>query len=269
VNPLTWPKWALYVAFGFFVLIGGTGTCIKFSSSSNPVPVPTPNKVLAVWDNLPVPTSNTVNGLKLPSPIEINASQRYIIIAADCPNEVRWLVSNQNPLAKIEVLECKLINSIMIFPDMFNQPDVIVVIAYTTNESKPTSPAITAIKVKSSGPKPPPIPVPTPDPTPTPTPLPTVSSVHVTFILDYNKMTRSISDITNSKELRDFIKEGNNEVHELSTRDDLEGLGLKKYIGNTLPPMVVIQDQKGNVLNVSSLASIQQVKDLINKATGK
>lgn len=266
-------NWSFYIAgfaFGLLLIVGGIGTCIKYANPT-PAPVPLPVPLPApkpspndIWKQLLMPTKNASQGIKLPAPLDISASKKFVFVTADCPGEVRWLVSNQNAKSPIQVLESQLTNTVMIFPGSATENDLIVIIAYTAQGNIPSDPAITYIRIKAD--KPPPAPIPVPEPTPTPEP---VTSLHVTFILDYNKMTRALSEVVNDKGMRDYLTKAGHEIHEISIRDDIEGLGLKKYITNLTVPVVIFQDKKGTVLASEQLTSIQQIKDIVTKLTGK
>jgi hypothetical protein len=258
------PKWAVYCLVIVLLVAGSIGTCINnFGPIYNPSPGPD-GKIdpSVVWSPLEPPSNYKVPGIELPAPMEVSSGRRYITITAKCDNEVKWLVSSQNAKTPIDVLESKLTNTILVFPGKSDNNDLIVVIAYTAIENKPSNAAITFIRVQSD--KPPPGPSPTPGPEPDP-----VDKVHVTFILDYNRMTRAITDIVNNKDLRTWLKDKGHEVHELSIKDDLEGLGLRKYVEKLIMPVLVIQTTKGNVLLATQLTSVQQVKDAVTKITGK
>lgn len=276
----TWPRWAIVTVGVVLLLIGAAGTCTKYiwSPSVDPAPRPTPTPTpdpyprpdpSDVWKSLDPPTSNVIKGvLELPAPMEVNATRRFIPIVAKCDNEVRWLVSS-HATAQVDVLESRQTNSIMVFPKP-GLEDTIVILAYSAKDGKPTAAALTFISVKGDRPPPGPTP-PTPDP-----PQPgAITKLHVTFLLDYTKQTRAISDIVNSKELRQWLKEHNHEVHELSARDNLKALGLDEHVKGKAPPLLILQTvgetgvPEGQVLLVAPLTSIQAVKDAIIKVTGK
>jgi hypothetical protein len=200
--------------------------------------------------------------------MEVSSSRRFVPIVAKCDNEVKWLVSSQAS-HQVDVLESRETNSIMVFPKP-NLDDMIVVLAYTSKEGKPTNAVITFIAVKTDRPPPGPTP-PSPDP-----PVPgAITKLHVTFLLDYTKQTRAISDIVNSKELRQWLKERGHETHELSVRDNLKALGLDEHVKGKTPPLLILQTAgesnvpEGQVLFVGNLASVQTVKDSVTKITGK
>jgi hypothetical protein len=160
----------------------------------------------------------------------------------------------------------------MVFPRP-NQEDMIVVLAYTAKENKPTSAVITFIAIKAD--KPPPGPPGPQPPSPDP-PVPgNIGKLHVTFLLDYTKQTRAISDIVNSRELRQWLTENGHQIHELSIKDNLKELGLDEHVKGKSPPLLILQTAKdgnvaeGQVLFVGALNSVQQVKENIAKITGK
>jgi hypothetical protein len=202
--------------------------------------------------------------------MEVNSSRRFVPIVAKCDNEVRWLVSSQTG-QQVDVLESRATNSIMVFPRP-NQEDMIVVLAYTAKENKPTNSVITFIAIKAD--KPPPGPGPNP-PSPDPPTPGNIGKLHVTFLLDYTKQTRAISDIVNSRDLRQWLTENGHQIHELSIKDDLKALGLDEHVRGKAPPLLILQTAKdgnvaeGQVLFVGSLNSVQQVKENIAKITGK
>lgn len=269
----SWPRWAVYVAGALLLLVAGAGTCTKYVGPIWTPPTPAPPNprpdLNDVWKSLDPPSSNVIQGvLELPPAMEVNANRRFVPIVAKCENEVRWLVSSQ-ATRQVDVLESKATNSIMVFPKP-NTEDLIVVLAYTAKEGKPTNAVITFIAVKNDIPPPEPKP---PDPEP-PSPG-TIKKLHVTFLLDYTKQTRAIADIVNSRELRAWLKERGHEVHELSIREDLKALGLDEHVKGKTPPLLILQTAKdgnvseGQVLHVVTLGSVQQVKEEVTKVTGK
>lgn len=274
MTTMNWPKWVIYTVGVAIVLIAGVGACtgtvVKNWPKPAPAPAPSPKPNPSdIWQALSTPSSNVVQGvLELPAAMEVSSSRRYIPIAAKCDNEVRWLVSS-SLTGTVDALESRILNSIMIFPKP-NADDTIVVVAYTSQDDKPTSSAITIIKVKADKLPPGPAPTPSPDPPPDP-PAGQITKLHVTFLLDPAKQTRAISDVINNKELRQYLEERGHEIHELSIRDNLKALGLDTYIQGKSPPLLILQTKKepnvkeGEVLSVTPLTTIQQVKDTINK----
>lgn len=291
-----WPRWATWTVAIIILLAAGAGTCIKQNGGSLPIPFPTPApsvdptptpiptppipipKPSELWQPLDAPTVNSVPGLELPAPMEISSSRRYITITAKSANKVKWLVSSQ--IGRLpDVLVNESANTIMVLPTP-NTTDVIAVLAYTANNGVPTTAAITFIKITADKPTPVPNPNPTPTPNPvpdpTPTPIPKVTKLHLTFYLDFTHQTRAISDITNNKDLREFLASEGHDVHELSSKDDkvLKVLGLEKDLAGKNPPLLIIQakqdgDGDGLYLDAIPLTSVQAVKDAITKYTGK
>jgi len=272
-----WPRWAIYVVGAVILAAASIGTCTKYIGpiytppSPNPpgpppIPRPEPNDV---WKSLDAPNTNIIAGLiELPAPMEVSSTRRFIPVAAKCDNEVKWLVSSQHG-HQVDVLESKATNSIMVFPRP-NTDDMIVVLAYTSKENKPSNAVITFIAVKADRPPPGPTP-PGPEP-----PVPgNVAKLHVTFLLDYTKQTRAISDIVNNRELRQWLSEKGHNIHELSVRENLKELGLDEHVKGKTPPLLILQTaqdgaiKEGQVLFVGSLSSVQQVKDNVTKITGK
>lgn len=280
----SWPRCAVYTVGVIILLIAGAGTCTKYigpfwspipTPQPGPGPVPNPRPDPSdVWRALDSPTSNVIQGvLELPPAMEVSASRRFVPVVAKCDNEVRWLISSSLTGAQVDVLESRATNSIMVFPKP-QVDDLIVVLAYTSKENKPSNSVITFIRVKGDKPPPGP-PGPGPGPTPDPPAPGNINRLHVTFVLDYSKQTRAISDVVNSKDLRAWLSEHGHEVHELSIRDNLKALGLDEHVHGKTPPLVILQTaqdtgvKEGQVLLVTPLTTIQGVKDAVTKITGK
>jgi hypothetical protein len=277
----TWPRWAVWTVAGVFLLIGGYGTYVKYAGNDvKPAPAPTPlvkTDIGEVWKSLDPPSTNSIPGLiELPPAMEVNASRRYIPITAKCDNEVRWLVSSQSG-QPVDALESRAINSIMVFPRI-GVDDLVVVVAYTAKENKPSNAVVTFIQIKADKPPPGPNPDPKPGPGPTPTPTPTpgqITKLHVTFLLDYTKQTPAIATIVNSKDLRSWLADKGHQVHELSIKENLKNLGLDELVKGKNPPLLILQTtqeanvKEGQVLLIDNLTSVQQVKEAVTKITGK
>lgn len=276
-------QWLTVVLVALLILVGGIGTCTKYIGPllgptpspqpgplPNPIPQPGPN---AVWQPLEMPAKNVVPGLELPAPTQISASRKYIIVAAKCGSRVRWLVTAKSG-STVDALESPLTNSILIFTT--GKPnDVLMVLAYSVVNNVATDPAVTFIAVTGDTPPPNPDPAPGPDPAPEPGTKP--SKLHVTFLLDFNKQTRAISDVINDSGLRKWLNDNGHKVHEVSIRD-AHTYNLDTYIEGKAPPLLILQTQgvdgfkEGTLVHdvgVTQLYSVQGVKDAIIKATGK
>lgn len=269
-----WPRWAIYAVGAAILAAASVGTCIKYTGpiytppGPNPSPIPRPEPS-DIWKSLDTPSANAIAGLiELPLPMEVSSTRRFIPVTAKCDNEVKWLVSSQHG-HQVDVLESRVTNSIMVFPRP-NTDDMIVVLAYTSRDNKPSNAVITFIAVKTD--KPPPGPTP---PGPEPPAPGNVAKLHVTFLLDYTKQTRQISEIVNSRELRQWLSERGHQIHELSVRENLKDLGLDEHIKGKSPPLLILQTahdgvvKEGQVLFAGNLLSVQQVKDVITKITDK
>lgn len=271
-----WPRWTVITAGLVFALLISLGA---YTNTFGPInidprpkpPVPGPNRPdpADIWRSLEMPTKFKVSGLELPAPMEMSTSRKFVIIAAQCDGEVKWLISSASG-KPIDVLESKLTNSVMILPATGVVEDTIVVVAYTADQNKPSDAAITHIRVRATGP-----PTPQPPPSPAPPPNVKVTLVHVTFLLDYSKQTKAISEIVNSKELRQWLKDNHHKIHELSIKDDIDSYGLTDYLRGKHAPLLLIQSQDenglkdGTVIDIQPLISEQQVKDVVLKNTGK
>lgn len=273
--------WLTYVLFAALLMVGGVGTCLKYvpqpvpiptpGPTPGPIPGPTPNPISEVWQALELPAKNIVSGLELPAPMQISSTRKYIIITAKCASPVRWLISAKSGVA-LEALESKLTNSILIFTT--GQPqDTIVALAYSVISGKPTDTAITFVHLTND--TPPPEPGPEPTPTPGPTALP--SKLHVTFLLDFTKTTRAVSDVINSADLRQWLASRGHKIHEVSIRD-ADKYNLDVELNGKTPPLLVLQAQAEGAIKEGTLVkpdgilpllSVQGVKDAVLKATGK
>jgi hypothetical protein len=253
------------------------------SPASTPPPVAVEAPKLdpqAVWRTLEVPSANKVTGLELPTPTEITSSRRYITITAKCTGEVKWLVQSQAKIA-IEVLESKLTNSVMIFPNN-KEADVITVSAYTVVDGKPGDMATTTIKVTAPIPvKPVSIDPPAVEKPPEPKVEPKVEPVvekppepvssmlapkHITFVTDKTKTAqKTANELVSDKAFRTWLMQQGIEVHELSMTDDLDTPKMKQYVQQHGTPVYVLQNDKGNVLHSDKVVSITGIKDGIAK----
>lgn len=282
VLPQASNKWLIVGLFALLITVGGVGTCTKYvgpivGPTPAPAPGPGPDRPIGpndVWQALESPTKNVVPGLELPPPLQISASRKFVIVVAKCNSRVRWLVSSKSG-TPVDALESPITNSILIFTTGKSN-DALIILAYAANNGYPTDPAITFIAI--TGDTPPPHPDPDPDPRPDPDP-PTKnpSKLHVTFLLDFNKQTRAISDIINNQELRKWLTEADHKVHEVSIRD-AHKYNLDMYIEGKSPPLLILQTQAvdgykdGTMVpnvGVTPLYSVGSVKDAIMKATGK
>lgn len=294
----TLPKWLGYVILVGLFLVGSAGTCTQkfgplFPVTPAPVtptptpvidgpppvpgPVPPPSSTAKMaWVPLEAPSKNELDSIALPKPWEVTATQRYVTVQAKCNNQVQWLVSSQTG-KQLEVLKCEPLNSIMIFPAV-GTDDSIIVMAYTSANDKPTPPAITLIKVVAGNkPEPRPDPKPEPEPKPEPKPEPVrFEHAHVTFIIDKAKQTRAVSDVLLSQDLRKWLKDNGHELHEVNYDPAvLKTWKLDTYLEGRRPPVVVIQglsdtkELNGKFLDVGPVTSVQQIKDLVNKALDK
>lgn len=275
-------QWALIALFGLLIVVGGVGTCTKYIGpivGPTPAPQPSPGPAPAngptpndVWQPLEGPSKNVVPGLELPAPTTISATRKFVIVAAKCNNRVRWLISSRSG-TPIEALESKLTNSVLIFTT--GKPkDTIVVLAYSAVNSMPTDTAVTFIAI--TGDTPPPTPDPDPNPPPEPT-QPHVSKLHVTYLLDFPKQTRAISDVINDAGLRKWLTDQGHKIHEVSIKD-AANYNLDPYIEGKAAPLLILQAQaepgikEGSLITpdgVTQLYSVQGVKDAVLKATGK
>lgn len=284
VIPTMNKQWALIALFGLLIAAGGVGTCTKYVGPINgptPIPQPGPGPGLLpggpptpsdVWHPLDGPTKNVVPGLELPPPTTISVTRKFVIVAAKCNNQVRWLISSRSG-TPIEALESKLTNSVLIFTT--GKPrDTIVVLAYSAVNNLPTDTAITFIAITGDTPPP----NPDPDPNPPPEPAPNhVSKLHVTFLLDFAKQTRAISDVINDPGLRKWLTDQGHKIHEVSIKD-AGNYNLDTYIEGKAAPLLILQAQaesgikEGTLITpdgVTQLYSVQGVKDAVLKATGK
>jgi hypothetical protein len=273
-------QWALIALFGLLVIVGGVGTCTKYVGpivGPSPPPANGPSQEVRVtpndiWQPLEGPTKHVVPGLELPAPTTIGPSRKFIIVAAKCSNNVRWLISSSSG-TPIEALESKLTNSVLIFTT--GKPkDTIIVLAYSSINNVPTDTAITFIAV--TGDLPPPHPDPDPEPAPNPTPK-HPAKLHVTYLLDFAKQTQAISEVINDPGLRKWLADRGHKIHEVSIKD-AHNYNLDIYIEGKAAPLLILQAQAepgmrdGTLVEpdgVMQLYSIQGVKDAVLKATGK
>lgn len=221
-----------------FVLITLTG--FSFSQSPTPVipiPVPVINK-----------SANKVEGLELPPDAEVVPDEGFVSVSAVCKGSVKWLVICQN---KIKYIVNDNNNSIVV---SVPQNGTISIFAVGLVEAKLTDFAKTIITVKGLLPNPTPNPSPTPNPTPSPTPKPS-TSLHVTFVLDFNESTPEIASVVNSQSVRKTIIDNKSFIrvydvtNSIVTEKKLDQV-LKQVGGDN---MMLVQDSEGKVLFASPI----------------
>lgn len=212
-------------------------TNISFSQSPPvpPVPTPAPNSNKA----------NKVEGLELPNDSEVASDEGFVSIPALCKGSVKWLVICQN---KIKYIVNDNNNSIIV---SVPQTGNITVFAVGLVENKMTEFARTVITVKGSNPNPP---SPNVDPNVKPTPKPS-SSLHVTFLLDFNDSTPEIASVINSQVVRKTILDGKSYVRVYDVTNSIVNEKkldqvLKQVGGDN---MMLIQDSDGKVLFASPI----------------
>lgn len=287
-NMPTWIKYTLLGVIAFVALVGACNHYVGpiYTPTANPTVLPAKHPTATgpvlglagrpdpntVWRTLEPPNRQKSAAIELPTTIEVPVSQRYIMVAARCNNDVKWLVSSTTGKT-IEVLESPLTNSIMVFPNP-SVSDVIAVLAYTSSGDKPTDAVITFIRVLTDKPPPtPPIPV---VPTPPIGPVSKATKFHVTFVLDKDRQTRAISDIVNNKDLRTWLKDNGHQIHELSIKADTTvetGNGFDAFIKGKPAPLLVIQDadgdKPGTIEYADVLTDLTQVQNIISKLLSK
>lgn len=139
--------------------------------------------------------SNTATGLSLPEDKVVSLDEGFIDIKADCKGQVKWLV-----ISSAKVKYSVFGNTIIVaVPPIRGQ--VISVFAIAQVDNKLTEFAKTNIQVGGL-----PDPAPTPTPTPAPTPNPNDSkTLHVTFLVDFEKVTQDLAKLVNSETLRNGV----------------------------------------------------------------
>lgn len=212
-------------------------TNISFSQSPPVPPVPTPNSNKA----------NKVEGLELPSDAEVASDEGFVSVYSICKGSVKWLVICQN---KIKYIVNDNNNSIIV---SVPHTGSITIFAVGLVENKMTEFAKTVITVKGSNPNPP-DPNVNPNVKPTPTPKPS-SSLHVTFVLDFNDSTPEIASVINSQVVRKTIADGKSYVRVYDVTNSIVSdkkldQVLKQVGGDN---MMLIQDSDGKVLFASPI----------------
>ena len=218
------------VLFSLFLFSG-----VSLSQVPTP-PIPTPP--------VPAPSNklNKVEGLELPVDSEVAPDEGFVSISALCKGSVKWLVICQN---KIKYIVNDNNNSIIV---SVPQNGNITVFAVGLVENKMTEFAKTVVTIKGTNPNPP------VDPKPTPTPKPS-SSVHVTFLLDFNDSTPEIASVINSQSVRKLITDGKSYVR---VYDVTNSIVSEKKLDQVLKQvggdnMMLIQDSEGKVLFASPI----------------
>lgn len=209
------------------------------SFSQTPPVVPTP----------PIPvTSNKLNkveGLELPTDADVAPDEGFVSVSALCKGSVKWLVICQN---KIKYIINDNNNSIIV---SVPQNGSITIFAVGLVENKMTDFAKTVITVKGTNPNPP---NPNVDPNIKPTPKPS-SSLHITFVLDFNESTPEIASVINSQNVRKTIVDGKSYIRVYDVTNSVVGEKkldqvLKQVGGDN---MMIIQDSEGKVLFASPI----------------
>ena len=225
-----------------FVLITLTG----FSFSQSPIPVvPIPVPVINK-------SANKVEGLELPPDLEVVSDEGFVSVSAVCKGSVKWLVICQN---KIKYIVNDNNNSIVV---SVPQNGTISIFAVGLVEAKLKDFAKTIVTVKGLLPNPTPNPSPTPNPTPSPTPSPTPkpsTSLHVTFVLDFNESTPEIASVVNSQSVRKIIIDNKSFIRVYDVTNSIVGEKkldqvLKQVGGDN---MMLVQDSEGKVLYASPI----------------
>ena len=222
------------------VLVLITLTGFSFSQSPIPVvpiPVPVINK-----------SANKVEGLELPLDTEVLSDEGFVSVSAVCKGSVKWLVICQN---KIKYIVNDNNNSIVV---SVPQNGTISIFAVGLVEAKLTDFAKTIVTVKGLLPNPTPNPSPTPNPTPSPIPKPS-TSLHVTFVLDFNESTPEIASVINSQSVRKTITDNKSFIRVYDVTNSIVGEKkldqvLKQVGGDN---MMLVQDSEGKVLYASPI----------------
>ena len=221
-----------------FVLITLTG----FSFSQSPIPVvPIPVPVINK-------SANKVEGLELPPDAEVVPDEGFVSVSAVCKGSVKWLVICQN---KIKYIVNDNNNSIVV---SVPQNGTISIFAVGLVEAKLTDFAKTIVTVKGLLPNPTPNPSPTPNPTPSPIPKPS-TSLHVTFVLDFNESTPEIASVINSQSIRKTIVDNKSFIR---VYDVTNSIVSEKKLDQVLKQvggdnMMLVQDSEGKVLYASPI----------------
>ena len=209
------------------------------SFSQSPPVVPTPP--------IPVPSNklNKVEGLELPVDSEVAPDEGFVSVSALCKGSVKWLVICQN---KIKYIINDNNNSIIV---SVPQNGSITIFAVGLVENKMTDFAKTVVTIKGTNPNPP---NPNVDPNVKPTPKPS-SSLHVTFVLDFNDSTPEIASVINSQAVRKTITDGKSYIRVYDVTNSVVGEKkldqvLKQVGGDN---MMLIQDSEGKVLFASPI----------------
>ena len=222
------------------VLVLITLTGFSFSQSPIPVvpiPVPVINK-----------SANKVEGLELPLDTEVLSDEGFVSVSAVCKGSVKWLVICQN---KIKYIVNDNNNSIVV---SVPQNGTISIFAVGLVEAKLTDFAKTIVTVKGLLPNPTPNPSPTPNPTPSPIPKPS-TSLHVTFVLDFNESTPEIASVINSQSVRKTITDNKSFIR---VYDVTNSIVSEKKLDQVLKQvggdnMMLVQDSEGKVLYASPI----------------
>lgn len=200
-----------------------------------------------VVPNPPVPSSklNKVEGLELPADSEVASDEGFVSISALCKGSVKWLVICQN---KIKYIVNDNNNSIIV---SVPQSGSITIFAVGLVENKMTEFAKTVVTIKGTVPNPP---NPNVDPNVKPTPKPS-SSLHVTFVLDFNDSTPEIASVINSQAVRKTITDGKSYIRVYDVTNSVVGEKkldqvLKQVGGDN---MMLIQDSEGKVIFASPI----------------
>jgi hypothetical protein len=143
--------------------------------------------------------SNVVPGLELPAPQKVPASEGFVLVEAKTQGTVHWLVLGSGPRVKYLEAEKQCIVSVPA------EPCTVQVFAVALVDGKITPFARTSLTVEGARPPPGPAPNPQPGPTPNPTPNPTppvTGRLHLTLVLDFDKLTPQQAQLLNSPTLR-------------------------------------------------------------------
>ena len=227
-----------------------------------PMPAPAPAPAPAAGDvdfrEVTLPASNKVTGLELPADQKISSKKRYVLLKAvtDKPDqEVHWLVLGSVPNAQPSSLTAGNGKILQVFPN--DQPDLIVVMAYSSLDGKPTETAVTKITVEVAA-------AGTPEQANPGGIRPLNSTLHVTVILDYAKSSPELLALRSSAALRNALKQADCVYHDVALTQVPEDMkALLAEAGGA--PAVIVQDSAGAVLAKQHLSNADGVLKLVSE----
>jgi hypothetical protein len=187
--------------------------------------------------------ANKVEGLELPADQKVGPDEGFVTLTAKTEaKRVRWLVVCEK---RVKFLE--LDRSVVV--GVPQGPTTVQVFAAALVKDDVTPFARTVLTVEGARPPPKPDPGPAPGPSPGPAPKPAAGKLHVTVVLDYDRITPAQAAVANSASLRKALADDNAALRVYPTTSDvLTTRKLTPFVTRAGgAPALIVQDDAGVV----------------------